>query len=102
MTQEQLLHNPHAGDILKHQFIDHIAMNATQLAHAMNVKPKRIYDMINGTQAVDDALDSKLCKHFKLSNGYFLRLQKSCDEYEKRKNMQPAMKPRVGERLHVG
>ena len=81
---ERLGYNPHAGDILKHAFIDEISMNATQLARKIDIKPKRIYDVINGTQTVDSDIDLRLCQYFDLSQGYFLRLQESCEEAKER------------------
>ena len=81
---ERLGYNPHAGDILKHAFIDEISMNATQLARKIDIKPKRIYDVINGTQEVDSDIDLRLCQYFDLSQGYFLRLQECYEEAKKR------------------
>ncbi len=83
---EILLYNPHAGDILKSEFIAHIGINATKLARAIDTAPKNLYAMINGTTPVDDALDAKLCAYFKISSGYFLRLQASYDALEVKRN----------------
>ena len=81
---ERFEYNPHAGDILKHAFIDEISMNATQLARKIDIKPKRIYDVINGTQEMNSDIDLRLCNYFDLSQGYFLRLQKKHETSKQR------------------
>ncbi|WP_017292579.1 helix-turn-helix transcriptional regulator [Geminocystis herdmanii] len=47
MTTE-LIKNPHAGDILKQEFLQELAMSQNALARAINVPPNRIHAIIKG------------------------------------------------------
>jgi len=69
------LHNPHPGEILKHQFLDEIGLSQNQLAHAIGVPGNRIHAIVNGTRDITADTDLRLCKFFQLSEGYFQRLQ---------------------------
>jgi addiction module HigA family antidote len=69
------LHNPHAGEILKHEFIDEIGISQNALANALGVPANRIHHIVNGERGITADTDLRLCKFFALSEGYFLRLQ---------------------------
>jgi len=71
----QLLHNPHAGEILKEEFLKPLGMSQNTLAKAIEVPPNRIHAIIRGIRRITANTDLRLCKFFSLSNGYFLRLQ---------------------------
>ena len=71
----KLLHNPHAGEILKKEFLEPLGMSQNALAKAIEVPPNRIHAIIRGTRKVTANTDLRLCKFFSLSSGYFLRLQ---------------------------
>ena len=78
----KLLHNPHAGEILKEEFLKPLNMSQNALAKAIEVPPNRIHTIIRGTRKVTANTDLRLCKFFGLSNGYFLRLQIDSDIME--------------------
>jgi antitoxin HigA-1 len=71
----QLLHNPHAGEILKEEFLKPLGMSQNTLAKAIEVPANRIHAIIRGLRKVTANTDLRLCKFFNLSDGYFLRLQ---------------------------
>jgi addiction module HigA family antidote len=71
----QLLHNPHAGEILKEDFLKPLDISQNALAKAIGVPPNRIHAIIRGIRRITANTDLRLCKFFGLSNGYFLRLQ---------------------------
>lgn len=73
------IHNPHPGEILKHEFLEEIGMSQNALARAINVPSNRIHSIISGTRSITADTDLRLCKFFSLSDGYFLRLQ---NDYE--------------------
>ena len=73
------LHNPHPGEILKQEFLDEIGMGQNQLARAIGVPGNRIHAIVNGTRDITADTDLRLCKFFRLSEGYFLRLQNAYD-----------------------
>jgi antitoxin HigA-1 len=69
------LHNPHVGEILKHEFLDELNMSQNSLAKAIAVPANRIHAIIRGERSITADTDLRLCKFFGLSEGYFLRLQ---------------------------
>src|SRR5688572_6944116 len=81
------LHNPHPGDILRHEFLDHIGMSQNQLARALDVPPNRIHAIVNGTRDITGDTDLRLCRFFGLSEGYFLRLQNAYDTLEAKRRI---------------
>jgi antitoxin HigA-1 len=76
---KHLLRNPHAGEILKKEFLDEIKLSQNALAKAIDVPANRIHEIVKGRRKITADTDLRLCKFFHLSNGYFLRLQM---EYE--------------------
>jgi addiction module HigA family antidote len=76
MTQ---LCNPHPGEILKEEFLKEIGMSQNQLAHAVGVPGNQIHALVNGTRNITGDTDLRLCRFFRLSEGYFLRLQNAYD-----------------------
>lgn len=79
---DKLLKNPHAGDILKIEFLDELGMSQNALARAIGVPPNRINAIVNGTRRVTADTDLRLCKYFGLSEGFWLRLQNSYETME--------------------
>ena len=79
---KKTLYNPTAGDILKTEFLDELAMSQNALARAIHVPANRINDIVNGKRIVTADTDLRLCKFFGLSEGYFLQLQVACDLLE--------------------
>jgi addiction module HigA family antidote len=84
MTNE--LRNPHAGIILKEEFLDELGISGNALAHAIAVPPNRIHAIINGTRGISADTDLRLSKYFGLSEGYWMRLQMSYDLMEEKRN----------------
>lgn len=72
---DHILHNPHAGEILKEEFLRPLNITQNALARAIDVPANRIHAIVKGTRKITANTDLRLCKFFDLSNGYFLRLQ---------------------------
>jgi len=81
------LRNPHPGEILKEEFLNEIGLSQNQLAHAIGVPPNRIHAIVRGTRDITADSDLRLCKFFKLSEGYFLRLQNAYDTLEAKRRI---------------
>ncbi len=79
---EKLLHNAHAGEILKIEFLDELNLSQNSLAKAIGVPPNRINAIVNGTRRITADTDLRLCKYFGLSEGFWLRLQISYETRE--------------------
>ncbi len=82
-----LLRNPHPGEILSKEFLEEIGMSQNKLAHAIGVPPNRIHAIVNGTRDVTADTDLRLCRFFRLSEGYFLRLQNAFDTLEAKRRL---------------
>lgn len=84
-----LLRNPHPGEILKEEFLKEINMSQNQLADAIAVPRNRIHAIVLGTRNISADTDLRLCKFFRLSEGYFLRLQNAFDTMEAKRKIAP-------------
>jgi addiction module HigA family antidote len=83
----ELLHNPKVGEILKEEFLQEIGMSQNALAKAINVPSNRIHAIVNGTRRVTADTDLRLCRFFRLSEGYFLRLQTAYEIMEAKRKL---------------
>lgn len=83
----KLIDNPHAGDILKYEFLEELDMSQNALARAIHVPPNRIHAIIKGERGITADTDLRLCRFFGLSEGYFLRLQNSYQLMEAKRKL---------------
>lgn len=81
------LRNPHPGEILKEEFLKESGMSQNKLAEAIGVPGNRIHAIVNGTRDITADTDLRLCKFFRLSEGYFLRLQNAFDTMEAKRRL---------------
>ena len=81
------LKNPHPGEILKYEFIEEIGMSQNQLADNIGVPRNRIHAIVKGQRSITADTDLRLCKYFRLSEGYFLRLQNAYDTLEAKRSI---------------
>lgn len=81
------LKNPHPGDILKYEFLDELGMSQNALAKAIGVPANRIHAIVSGTRDITADTDLRLCKYFRLSEGFFQRLQVLYDTREARRTL---------------
>lgn len=96
----KLLHNPHAGAILKMEFLDELKLSQNALAKALGVPANRISAIVNGTRRITADTDLRLCKYLGLSEGFWLRLQITFETREaKRKitNQIARIMPRINQ-----
>lgn len=77
--EQDWLHNPHAGELLVSEFMEPLALDSTVLADALAVDPARLDAVISGKARIDGELDLRLARYFRMSDGFFLRLQ---DQHE--------------------
>lgn len=79
MTDENLLPNPHPGEILALEFMQPLGLSQNALARALHVPPRRINEVVQGKRAVSADTDLRLARYFGLSEGFFLGLQADYD-----------------------
>ena len=82
-----LLSNPHAGEILKHEFLEELNINDHDLALAIGVSSAILKNIIQGKSMMSANIDLRLSRYFGLSEGYFLRLQNAYDLMEARRRL---------------
>jgi addiction module HigA family antidote len=75
--ENTLLHNPHAGEILKQEFLEELDIKETDLASAIGVPASTIKKIVQGDLTISADIDLRISRYFGLSEGYFLRLQNS-------------------------
>lgn len=73
------LNIPHAGETLVSEFMEPLELGTAALAQAIAVDPARLQSMIDGETRVDGELDLRLSRYFRMSEGFFLRLQTSAE-----------------------
>ncbi len=74
-TDAEWLRNPHAGEVLRLEFVEPLGMDPAVLAAAIGVAPERVAAVIDGAVPVDAELDLRLARYFRMSEGFFLGLQ---------------------------
>ncbi len=84
---EDTIHNPHAGEILKDEFLEELGISQNALARAVDVPPNRIHAIVKGTSRITADTDLRLCRYFGLSEGYFLRLQNAYELMEAKRTI---------------
>jgi addiction module HigA family antidote len=65
--------------MLVSEFMEPLKLDTTTLAQAIAVDPARLHAVIDGTARIDAELDLRLSRYFRMSEGFFLRLQTSTE-----------------------
>lgn len=97
-TMDELLANPHPGEILFEEFLKPMGISQNALARAVNVPPRRINEIVLGKRMVTADTDLRLARYFGMSEGFFLGLQTEYDLMERRRKIETdldAIKPRA-------
>ena len=84
---DTLLINPHAGEILKQEFLDELQMTSQSLSLAIGVPLDNIELIIRDKFNITADIDLRLCRYFGLSEGYFLRLQNAYELMETKREL---------------
>lgn len=69
----------HPGEILLEEFLKPLELSQYALAKAIGVPPRRINEIVHGNRAITADTDLRLCRYFRLSDGYWLRGQARYD-----------------------
>ena len=73
------LDNEHAGQLLVTEFLEPAELGVKEVAEAIGIASERIVSVIDGVHPMDAELDLRLSRYFRMSEGFFMRLQ---DRYE--------------------
>ncbi|HLP89749.1 MAG TPA: HigA family addiction module antitoxin [Nostocaceae cyanobacterium] len=85
--ENNLLHNPHAGEILKYEFLEELNLGENTLAVNLGVTYSTIQGIIEGKLPITADIDLRLCRYFRLTEGYFLRLQNAYELMQAKRNL---------------
>ena len=78
-SRQELLPIPTVGEILLEEFLKPLGLSQNALARAVGVPPRRINEIVLGKRAVTADTDLWLTRYFRMSEGFFLRLQMDYD-----------------------
>ena len=87
ITMDELLPNPHPGEILLEDFLKPMGLSQNGLARAIRVPPRRINEIVLGQRSVTADTDLRLARYFSLSEGFFLSLQIEFDLMQRRREI---------------
>jgi addiction module HigA family antidote len=62
-----------------------MALSQTALARAIGIPPRRVNEIVRGKRAVTADTDLRLARYFKMSDGFFLRLQTDYELMQRRR-----------------
>lgn len=85
--ENNLVHNPHVGEILKYEFLEELDISENTLAGTLGVPYSSIQGIIAGQRPMTADIDLRLCRYFRLTDGYFLRLQNAYDLMEAKRSL---------------
>ena len=80
------------GEILLEEFLKPMGISQYRLAKEIGVPAQRISEIVAGKRAITADTDSRLCRFFGLSNGYWLRAQVAHDTEVAERVIAPALK----------
>ena len=87
IVEDTLLRNPHAGEILKYEFLEELDISVNSLADSLRSQYLSIQQIIQGKAPMTADVDLRLCRYFGLSDGYFLRLHYAYELMEAKRNL---------------
>ncbi|UVO51628.1 HigA family addiction module antitoxin [Sphingomonas sp. SUN019] len=91
ITYPEWLENEHAGQLLVTEFHKPEEPTIEQLAGDVGVSPERIAAVVEGVRPVDAELDLRLARYFRMSEGFFLRLQNRYEIVKARRALNGAL-----------
>lgn len=90
-TSDDWLDNVHAGEMLLSEFMEPLELSAAELARLISVERNRLEAVIDGNAPMDAELDLRLARYFRMSEGFFLRLQNQYDTREAKRALNGAL-----------
>jgi len=87
MIDDDLLPNPHPGEILAEEFMRPMGLSQNALARSLRVPPRRINQLVHGRRAVSADTDLRLARYFGVSEGFFLGLQADYDLMQRKREI---------------
>jgi len=79
------------GEMLAEEFLKPLGMSNYRLAKEIGVPAQRIGEILAGKRAITADTDLRLCRFFRLSDGWWLRLQADYDTEVAKANLAKAL-----------
>ena len=86
IADEDRLDNVHPGDILREEFLIGSDIPFEEVATGSGIDIGRLEALVASRLDVDAATDARLTRYFRMSEGFFLRLQNAYDMEEVRRH----------------
>ena len=80
------------GEILLEEFLKPLGLTQYRLAKEIDVPAQRISEIVSGKRSITADTDLRLCRFFRLSNGYWLRAQAAHDTEVAERILSPVLK----------
>jgi addiction module HigA family antidote len=77
--------------MLVSEFMEPLALDATLLARSIEVSVGDLEAVIDGRQTISGELDLRLARYFRMSEGFFLRLQAQYELLEAKRALNGAL-----------
>ena len=90
-TNPDWLHNPHAGEMLVSEFMEPLGMDIVTLARAIDIAAPELQAVIDGNAPISGEIDLRLARYFRMSEGFFLRLQAQYELLEAKRTLNGAL-----------
>ena len=91
IAADDRLDNVHPGDILREDFLIGSDIAIDEVAAATGIDAVALGEIVASRRHIDAAIDARLTRYFRMSNGFFLRLQNSYDLEEVARNEADAL-----------
>lgn len=75
IIESDMLDEIHPGDLVRTEFVEPLGLDARELAAATGIAEATLRAFLNGLTPVTANLDLRLGRYFRMSAGFFLRLQ---------------------------
>jgi antitoxin HigA-1 len=85
IDKDDLLDNVHPGEVLREDFLIGGEVPIREVAINAGIDEKQLQQLLNGEISVTADFDLRFGRYFGMSEGFFLRLQKSYDLEEERR-----------------
>ena len=91
IADEDRLDNVHPGDILREDFLIGSEIPIEEVAQGAGIDPIVLGEIVASKRDIDPSVDARLTRYFRMSDGFFLRLQVGYDVEEVQRNESAAL-----------
>jgi addiction module HigA family antidote len=90
-NEKRYINIPTVGEFLYDEFMEPLGLSQNTLANAIGVPQNRISEIVNGKRGITADTDLRLCKFFRMSDGFFSRIQIGFERTLARRKLEKAL-----------